>query len=343
MGRKTLCALLWWMSAMGVWATHRHWVVADGLPTAEVRQIIELPNRQMLVNCEGEFCLSNGAGFNAIPCDYRHTFQLKEFAKGYGRLWQGDSLLWLHDFYRVYLFDVRTRTFRYDVAQRLDKALMRKLFEGELQRDVPDLRQWQCIDSLGLAKVYGTMTMDSQGGLWIGTRNDGIIYLSPRKEKITQLPQDHRLIGIARSYTDSKGRKHSIHDDRLFAAAAFGDARYTMALPQPVTLSTGIDVLSHCAESWFNRKAERVHPGRARDLRDRNLLSAQRRLLSDGALRDPARLCQRKVPPGAAVAGAGKGAGIRRALLPRAGPQRRCPAAAGFRLPAETGGPNDAG
>ena len=175
MGRKTLCALLWWMSAMTLWATHRHWVVADGLPTAEVRQIIELPNRQMLVNCEGEFCLSNGAGFNAIPCDYRHTFQLKEFAKGYGRLWQGDSLLWLHDFYRVYLFDVRTRTFRYDVAQRLDKALMRKLFEGELQRDVPDLRQWQCIDSLGLAKVYGTMTMDSQGGRWIGTRNDGII------------------------------------------------------------------------------------------------------------------------------------------------------------------------
>ena len=206
MGRKTLCALLWWMSAMTLWATHRHWVVADGLPTAEVRQIIELPNRQMLVNCEGEFCLSNGAGFNAIPCDYRHTFQLKEFAKGYGRLWQGDSLLWLHDFYRVYLFDARTRTFRYDVAQRLDKALMRKLFEGELQRDVPDFRQWQCIDSLGLAKTYGTMTMDSQGGLWIGTRDDGIIYLSPRKERITQLPPDHRLIVIARSYTDSKGR-----------------------------------------------------------------------------------------------------------------------------------------
>ena len=58
--------------------------------------------------------------------------------------------------------------------------------------------------------------------------------------------------------TDSKGRKHSIHDDRLFAAAAFGDARYTMALPQPVTLSTGIDVLSHCAESWFNRKADEL-------------------------------------------------------------------------------------
>ncbi len=58
--------------------------------------------------------------------------------------------------------------------------------------------------------------------------------------------------------TDSSGRKHSIHDDRLFAAAAFGDPKYTASLPLPVTLSTGIDVLSHCAESWFNRNADEV-------------------------------------------------------------------------------------
>ena len=56
--------------------------------------------------------------------------------------------------------------------------------------------------------------------------------------------------------TDSMGRKHSIHDDRLFARAAFGDPRYTIGLPRGVTLSTGIDVLSHCAESWFSRKAD---------------------------------------------------------------------------------------
>ncbi len=58
--------------------------------------------------------------------------------------------------------------------------------------------------------------------------------------------------------TDSRGRKHSIHDDRLFAAAAFGDAKYTESLSRAVTLSTGIDVLSHCAESWFNRNADEV-------------------------------------------------------------------------------------
>lgn len=58
--------------------------------------------------------------------------------------------------------------------------------------------------------------------------------------------------------TDSRGRKHSIHDDRLFAAAAFGDPQYTEALSLPITLSTGIDVLSHCAESYFNRNADEI-------------------------------------------------------------------------------------
>ena len=58
--------------------------------------------------------------------------------------------------------------------------------------------------------------------------------------------------------TDSRHRKHSIHDDRLFAAAAFGDPAYTMSLSPAVTLSTGIDILAHCAESWFNRKADEI-------------------------------------------------------------------------------------
>ena len=58
--------------------------------------------------------------------------------------------------------------------------------------------------------------------------------------------------------TDSAGRKHSIHDDRLYAALALGDARYTMSLPRSATLSTGIDAIAHCVESCFSRKADLV-------------------------------------------------------------------------------------
>ena len=58
--------------------------------------------------------------------------------------------------------------------------------------------------------------------------------------------------------TDSAGRKHSIHDPRLYAALALGDPRYTLSLPRSVTLSTGIDAVAHCVESAFSRKADRL-------------------------------------------------------------------------------------
>ena len=56
--------------------------------------------------------------------------------------------------------------------------------------------------------------------------------------------------------TDSAGKKHSIHDRRVYAALAMGDARYTMTLPRAATLSTGIDAICHCIESYFSKKAD---------------------------------------------------------------------------------------
>lgn len=58
--------------------------------------------------------------------------------------------------------------------------------------------------------------------------------------------------------TDSSGRKHSIHDPRLYAAISFGDARFTMSAPPRVTATTGIDALAHCVESYFSRKADEL-------------------------------------------------------------------------------------
>ena len=58
--------------------------------------------------------------------------------------------------------------------------------------------------------------------------------------------------------TDSRGRKHSIHDDRLYARLAFGDARYTRSCPRYVALTCGVDILAHAIESYFSKKADEV-------------------------------------------------------------------------------------
>lgn len=58
--------------------------------------------------------------------------------------------------------------------------------------------------------------------------------------------------------TDAAARKHSIHDDRLYATVAFGDSRHTRTCPPAVTLSCGVDVLAHATESYFSRKADEI-------------------------------------------------------------------------------------
>ena len=166
---------------VSIHAVDKQWTVADGLPTGEVHQIVELPNGQMLVNCEGVFCLSDGKGFQTVPCNYNLAYRMPHYLSGYGQQWQGDSLLWLHDFYRIYLFDARSRSFRYDVEKRLTEGLLNSF-------------------SPSSASVT-----DRQGGQWKGTLQNGIIYQSPPRQIAEKIEGNHPLIDLARSTTDSHG------------------------------------------------------------------------------------------------------------------------------------------
>ena len=51
---------------------------------------------------------------------------------------------------------------------------------------------------------------------------------------------------------DRDGRKYSLADDRLYPQAAILDPALTMTLPNAVTLSSGLDALSHAMESIWN-------------------------------------------------------------------------------------------
>jgi AraC-like DNA-binding protein len=189
-------------------AQTRQWGVLDGLPTGEVRQIIALPNHQMLVNCEGVFCISNGAGFTIIPCDRRKAYLLEHYADsvGYGHLWQGDSLLWLRDFYRIYLFDMHTRSFRYDIEGRLP-SLGKFLDEPSgIAERVPS----------------SVIVSDWQGGMWTGTLGNGISYTPPQRQ-MAKILEDDPLIGIARRAAEFNVR---LSDGRLLQRSGLNRIGY---------------------------------------------------------------------------------------------------------------------
>lgn len=58
--------------------------------------------------------------------------------------------------------------------------------------------------------------------------------------------------------TTPDGRKKSFHHEAIFPTLSLGDPNYTMSLDPMVTRSTMVDVLAHCAESFFSRSANHI-------------------------------------------------------------------------------------
>lgn len=54
---------------------------------------------------------------------------------------------------------------------------------------------------------------------------------------------------------DATGKKMSIKSPLLYAKYAFCDPKYTATMDYRQTVSTALDALCHCLESWFNRAA----------------------------------------------------------------------------------------
>jgi len=220
---------------MTVSVSGRQWTVIDGIPTGEIRQIVELPNGQMLVNCEGVFCLSNGRSFDAIACDQSSAYSLPQYTNSYGQLWQGDSLLWLRDLYRIYLFDTRQRLFLPDITARLNDTLLRQIVDKAADTPGPTAEQHRTIDSMRVLDVT-VATTDRQGGLWIGTRTNGIEYVAPRRTMPQQHTGNDTLIALARSASLRNGQTTFVMplpDGRTLRCDSLCHLSYTFPDSQP--------------------------------------------------------------------------------------------------------------
>lgn len=207
-------------------ANLRHWTVTDGLSTNEALQIIELPDGRMLVNCDGVFCLSNGRTFVNVQRNRSRSISLKQYGNSYGHLWQGDSLLWLRDFYQVYLFDARKGAFRYDMAERMGSKDVSRLINGEInEAKCPDSLQ-QMMDSLVGPRRLSTYTTDRQGGTWIGTKGDGIYYLPPQRQLAQKDYKNEELLQKLHHIKDRQGRSWWCRPDGLHCYEETGETVY---------------------------------------------------------------------------------------------------------------------
>ena len=223
---------------------YRQFSVQQGLPNRQVQQVIELPNGQILVSNEGMFSLFNGRDFRIIPCDMDSVRTLPHFGC-HSHLWQGDSLLWLKDFYHVYIFDAKRRRFIYDydladnsVRRFVDKDGDQQIAENSGQIDTVRPLFSQLTENTPIGRDRPTSyCCDRQGGQWFATEFNGLLYLPPTTAWMHLITLDNG---------DVVRRMTALDSHRLLVAGESGI--YLFDRKQQAVVTTLATGAIHCAE-----------------------------------------------------------------------------------------------
>lgn len=124
---RTHLLLLWLFGCLCATALHaqpltyRQLGMEQGLFNNQARLVWEMADGRILVATDGMFNLYDGTRFEPLECDLSRTYSLASFTDLYQAVQQG-PLLWVKDHYNLYLLDLRTGRFLYDVKERLAPA-----------------------------------------------------------------------------------------------------------------------------------------------------------------------------------------------------------------------------
>lgn len=118
--------------------------VGDGLYNNQTRQLVELPGGQILVETEGMFNLFNGIRFVQQEYNLKQTLPMLGFG-GCIHWTDRQGMLWLKDYYHLYIYDPEARQFRYDAEIRLKASGV----------SLPELKNL-CIDADSTAWLFTT-------------------------------------------------------------------------------------------------------------------------------------------------------------------------------------------
>jgi signal transduction histidine kinase/DNA-binding NarL/FixJ family response regulator/ligand-binding sensor domain-containing protein len=104
---------------------YRRLNMTNGLFNNQARMVTAMPDGRILVFTDGMFNIYNGARFEQMECNLSRSFSIRSFVDLNQYAIQSD-LLWVKDYYYLYLINMRSRQFVYDVAQRFAASGIRR-------------------------------------------------------------------------------------------------------------------------------------------------------------------------------------------------------------------------
>lgn len=235
--KRFLLSFLIFLSVFSV-AQTQHYGVEDGLLNNQIRQLISMPNHQIFVITEGAFFLFNGRYFIEQPCRRDSIKALPGFGF-HDYMWQGDSILWLKDFYNLYRYNAHRRCFTYDYPTPLPHSPLYNFIHANADSVVSKKRVRLSAHQFILDSIMGgrgfsdyhlaAYETDWQGGEWFGLESDGIIY---RKKT------DNVARPVPLTLDDDTRFVRGIDETQLLIAGAKGIYLYDTATSLATPLTT---------------------------------------------------------------------------------------------------------
>ena len=148
----------------------------DGLAESRVRQIKQMVDGRIAIATSATIDIFDGTRFESYPLAPAQAYHLPDYRGGHQVDCDSMGIIWLRNNRTLYAVDTRCHR----VVTNIDSLLLSRRLSDD------DITQWpkQVVD-----KHYGdisdvkTVLHDTYGGLWIGTRENGILYSNPRRLK----------------------------------------------------------------------------------------------------------------------------------------------------------------
>jgi AraC-like DNA-binding protein len=148
----------------------------DGLTESRIRQIKQTADGRIAIATTGTVDIYDGTRFESYPLPPERVYHLPDYRGGHQMDCDSTGIVWLRNNRTLYAIDTR----RHEVVANVDSLLRaRGLTADDVTRWKKDI----------VAKQYGDISdvksvlHDSYGGLWIGTRENGIRYSNPDRLK----------------------------------------------------------------------------------------------------------------------------------------------------------------
>ena len=148
----------------------------DGLAESRVRQIKQLTDGRIAIATTATIDIFDGTRFESYALPPEMAYQLPDYRGGHQMDCDSTGIIWLRNNRTLYAVDTRC----HQVVGNIDSLLHSRGITAD------EITQWpkQVVEKRwGDISDVKSVLNDSYGGLWIGTRENGILYSNPQRLK----------------------------------------------------------------------------------------------------------------------------------------------------------------